>query len=279
MDEELKKAMEEGQILSIGKSKSQRSLSNLVSSSYLSDIKLHLAEYNPPIGVDFEKNLPVSEYLTYRAVLEIILQQEKLSKQKRYDVEQLLFILKSGNITEFLSNLTNFLEKADSKKRFCINYSHIILLTLRRIIVHVTSKDKINYPKFSLDKIAKFPLILDSNSENSEIVEKISIFTKSNPSDQNYKDLGDWSKLLLWSNCLLFHFNQFSKSRDKTFVKILIRLIENQGLNEAIDLINSKISGEGEKSIPSDNDSKPLSKLTNNQIILTILWGMNKILQ
>ena len=283
MDEELKKAMEEGKILAIGESKSQRdssksTLTKNLSSHYIQQIQLNLADYNSPIGVDFEKTLPVPEYLTFRAVLEIILQQEKFSTQKRYEVEKLLSLYNSGKISGFLTHLKQFLEKADSKKRFCIDFSYIILLILRMILLHVISKKNYNFPIYTLDSIADLSSVIDSGETESDIIENISIMIKSKPSDPNYKDLDDWTKLLFWSNTLLFHYNQFSGHKDAKFVKSVHQLIENQNFTEAIDLINNRISGDGD-SIPTDNESKPLSKLTKNQLILTILWGMHEILQ
>ncbi|MHA1674907.1 MAG: hypothetical protein ACTSYI_14925 [Promethearchaeota archaeon] len=283
MDEELKKAMEEGKVLAIGESKGQRNsskntLTKNLSSKSLQQIKLNLADYNSPIGVDFEKTLLVPEYLTFRAVLEIILQQENFSKQKRYEVEKLLSLYSSGKISEFLAQLTQFLNKTDSKKRFCIDFSYIILLILRMILSHVISKKTYNFPNYTLESIVNLPSVLDSGDKGSEIIENISIMIKSKPSDPNYKNLDNWTKLLLWSNTLLLHYNQFSEHKDEKLVNSIHQSIENQNLTEAIDLINNKIFGD-EGSIPTDNESKPISKLTKNQLILTMLWGMHEILQ
>ena len=137
MDEELKRALEKGEILTIGDittETSKKLTAEVLKELDLSDQKIL---YNFPIGVDFSKHISPSVYLSSLELLQNVLKIPFLSTEYHYEIESLIVLLTQGKINRYHSSLNSTLislginlEQSIPEVRKHEIFSHILALLL-----------------------------------------------------------------------------------------------------------------------------------------------------
>ncbi|MHA1511991.1 MAG: hypothetical protein ACTSRX_09770 [Promethearchaeota archaeon] len=107
---ELKRALEEGNLITVGqKSISKDNEEELVFID--SKINKTFFKYNLPIGIDFGKSLKPYNFLTSLEILDRTLQIPKISEKKRFKLENLRLYLTTGKIWHYKHELNSFLKE------------------------------------------------------------------------------------------------------------------------------------------------------------------------
>ncbi|UYP47021.1 hypothetical protein NEF87_003306 [Candidatus Lokiarchaeum ossiferum] len=105
MDEELKRAMEKGEILTLGEITPKVPVD--VTSEILKDLDLshQKIRYNFPIGIDFSKHISPAIYFPSMEILKKILEIPFLTTEDHYNLESLLLLLSQGKINRYRTTL------------------------------------------------------------------------------------------------------------------------------------------------------------------------------
>lgn len=114
MDEELKRAMEKGEILTIGDSTPKLPVD--VSSEILKDLDLsdQIIQHNFPIGIDFSKHISPTQYFPSVEILQRILAIPFLTTENHYNLESLLLLLTQGKINRYYNALRSTISSQNS---------------------------------------------------------------------------------------------------------------------------------------------------------------------
>ncbi len=116
-DEQLRKALEEGNLISVG----QKSISIEEEEKEMvpieSKINQTFFKYNLPIGIDFEKSLKPNKYLTTLEILDRTLQISIISEDIRFKLENLRLFLTTGKIWHYKKELKSFLNKVEEDNK------------------------------------------------------------------------------------------------------------------------------------------------------------------
>ena len=115
-DDQLKRALEEGNLISIGQDLTSKETRKKPVSIPI-DIRNFTSSfnYNLPIGIDFAKSINPINFLTTLEILDKILQSPKIPEKIKYKFENLQILLTNGKIAQYKDELTSFL-KSEKKK-------------------------------------------------------------------------------------------------------------------------------------------------------------------
>lgn len=121
-DNQLKKAMEEGNMISVGQNLISKEKKEIKNEMVAIDSKFNktFIKYNLPIGIDFEKSLKPNNFITSLEILDRTLQIPKISEKNRFKLENLRLSLTTGKIWHYKHELNSFLkekEKEEGKKK------------------------------------------------------------------------------------------------------------------------------------------------------------------
>ena len=152
-ENQLKKAMEEGNLITVGqKSISKEKEKEMVSIE--SKFNQTFFKYNLPIGIDFGKSLKPNNFLTSLEILDKTLQIPKISEKNRFKLENLRLLLTTGKIWHYKHDLKSFLKKEEKKykkdkkdkssKKIPKNH-FISLLTSLNFILNQSSTANVNW--------------------------------------------------------------------------------------------------------------------------------------
>jgi len=149
-ENQLKKAMEEGNLITVGqKSITKEKKKEMVSIE--SKFNQTFFKYNLPIGIDFGKSLKPNNFLTSLEILDKTLQIPKISEKNRFKLENLRLLLTTGKIWHYKHELKSFLKKEEKnykkdKSSKKISKNHFIsLLTSLNFILNQSSTTNVNW--------------------------------------------------------------------------------------------------------------------------------------
>ncbi len=117
VDKELEKAINKGEILSIGKEIKQIEEKFDIRKNF-DHIQLFEDNliFNPPIGIDFSKSIEPILFLANYELLISLKSLPFLSNDRQYELESLIILLKKGKILDYQEKLGNFIPKSTYEK-------------------------------------------------------------------------------------------------------------------------------------------------------------------
>ena len=147
-EDQLKRALEEGNLITVG----QKLISKETEKELISiDSKFNKTyfKYNLPIGIDFGKSLQPNNFLTSLEILDRILEVPKISEKNRFKLENLRLYLTTGKIWHYKHELNTFLKEdtnqnekekeTNSPKELIENNYKSLLISLHFILAQVST--------------------------------------------------------------------------------------------------------------------------------------------
>lgn len=282
MDDELKKALEDGEVLSIGEIKvSERTLESSIDVSH-QKIKLNMMQFNAPIGVDFEKTLSPPVYLTIRALFKSLLNIPLLSPELRYQMEPIIECFEKEGQYIFQENLQKYLKLHDSQKKFKLKKETALLLGLKILLQSaLKSLDKdLNQPVTKATESQ--PESISNDKDIDAYIESLSLNfhqTKRSSESENFQYSLIQNEILLWSRTILNLYTELHNGEGLTFTQNLLLLIEKGQYSQVITKLDENIENIIQKKKTSKKSSrKKENQGANDAILLGILWGIIEIL-
>ncbi len=151
MDEELKRAMEQGEILSLGETSSE--LPSNITAEVLEDLNLSALQikYNFPIGIDFTKHISPPIYLSSLTLIRKMLAIPFLSTEYHYEIESLLLLLTQGKINRYRSSLKSYTlsRNLDSDEDLSKDQQSLIISHILTFLLSIASEHEEDWPIFS----------------------------------------------------------------------------------------------------------------------------------
>ena len=267
-ENQLKKAMEEGNLITVGqKSITKEKEKEMVSIE--SKFNQTFFKYNLPIGIDFGKSLKPNNFLTSLEILDKTLQIPKISEKNRFKLENLRLLLTTGKIWHYKHELKSFLKKEEknykkdkkekkekkekkdnSSKKISKNH-FISLLTSLNFILNQSSTANVNW--VSQNQILNY---VDSEDQKNILREW---------KTKNYGKLPEDAVFLsLISQTLIHQISILDLSEDKKEKKNEL----NELLNHAISAKFSEISKIVDNKLKKFNFSNPSSHNSSEDSIL-----------
>ena len=150
-ENQLKKALEEGNLITVGqKTISEENEKELISID--STFNKTFFKYNLPIGIDFAKSLKPYNFLISLEILDRILENPKISEKNRYKLENLRLYLTTGKIWHYKQELNVYLKEKNNKEEkelqspYVISQNNFIsLLTSLHFILNQASTTNVKW--------------------------------------------------------------------------------------------------------------------------------------
>lgn len=295
ISDELKKALEKGEILTVGKIVKSPLDNNKLDSLLSTNVELLTKHYNDPIGVDFQKIFPPQIYLMVRSIFFDLLQWKNIKKEFRYAVDDIFIKFQQGDWNSFFYLIKTFLSKQDPKEEYKISLNYSLLFILKFQVLEFQAE----FGENLIDSLFIYKENLEikkiSENEADRIIEELRISFQQKTRETI--DKNSQKKRIIQFNEYLFRIRTtlwlFTKIYLTTEQQTKISLkqlkltksfqyfIENGKFEQALDEIDqifSLIHNDLKSQIAEENFIVKRSKSIDSNKILIVLWALYEIL-
>ncbi|WP_457558643.1 hypothetical protein [Candidatus Harpocratesius sp.] len=294
ISDELKKALEKGEILTVGKTIKSSLDKDELDVLLSSNVDLMTKYYNDPIGVDFQKVFPPSIYIMVRSIFLDLLQWKNIKKEFRYAVDDIFIKFQQGDWNSFFNLIKNFLNRHDPKEEYKIPIHYSLLFILKLQVLKFQAEFGKNFTDSLFIIKDNLEIKKISEKEADEIIEelRISFQRKSRDTiDKNSKKnrIIQFNEHIFRIRTTLWLFTKTYLATAKQtkiplkqlkLTKSFQYFIENGKFEQALDDIDqifSLIHNDLKSQIAEENFVVKRSKIDSNKILI-VLWALYEIL-